>query len=74
MVIEPMLLVEFIRAGVKRRGAYTVSAEQLESLCGRPSEMPASEWSKRVQTFAIEYGWEARFPGGNTVEFLPRSQ
>jgi len=74
MVIESMLLVEFIRAGVKRRGSYTVCAEQLESLCGQRNEMHRSEWLKRVQTFAIEYGWEARFPGANTVEFLPRSQ
>ena len=74
MVIESMLLVEFIRAGVKRRGSYIVPAEQLASLCGHRSEMNRGEWSKRVQTFAFEYGWEARFPpGGTTVEFLPKS-
>jgi hypothetical protein len=75
MVIESMLLVEFIRAGVKRRGMYSVCAERLDNLCGQYNEMSRSEWLKKVQGFALEYGWEVRFPeGGATVEFLPRSR
>ncbi len=73
MVIESMLLVEFIRAGVKRRGIYAVSVEQLEGLCGQCNEMSRGEWLKKVQGFALEYGWEAHFPAeASTVEFLPR--
>ena len=73
MVIESMLLVEFIRAGIKRRGTHSVLAEQLESLCGQRDEMSRSEWAKRVQIFAAEYGWEARFTGGTSVEFTPKA-
>jgi len=71
-VIESMLLVEFIRAGVKRRGAYTVTADKLENICGPLNEMSRSEWLKRVQTFAAEYGWEGRLPVGSIVEFRPK--
>ena len=74
MFIQSMLLVEFIRAGVKRRGVYVVTAEQLDSICGPRNEMTRSEWMKRVQTFAAEYGWEARFHSESAaVEFIPRT-